>query len=362
MRFGRRDRRSSARTFCSGIASDAAVSPGPTHDRVVERRVPPVARSSARGAAVEAATPRLHRHAVRTGADVAAGASRSVPRRARAPPSDSRRGTDDRNCWVGRFNTTVACRYAPCCRPSRSRSSVRISPSPSTPAKPPAAVPLTLDPSTRYQPFEAEPGYVRINRGERQWVERCGGVWAADSPPALCDVIDLFHQLDVPEVVGGYLGEPPALSVNKCTLRRVGPEAYPSWHQDGAFLGKGVRSVDVWIALTACGEGTDAPGLGIAPRRIDHLLPTGTAGAMVEHSIGEPEVDPGARRARTGVPAFRTRRRAALRRAVRALHRDAARTDRTTRSTGNLALHAIYLPARLRAAHGLRSRRNNAPG
>ena len=289
MRFGRRDRGSSSRTFCSGIASDAGVSPVRhtiaslsdeyhlSRDPVLAARLlklrhrafidmpcepartwPPTHRDPFPGA--RGLLPQIHAEELTT--ELLGGAIQHhgcLPVRALLSPEQ-----------VALVRSDLALAFD-ACEAARGAST-------------------DANPSTRYQPFEAEPGYVRINRGERQWVERCGGVWAADSPPALCDVIDLFHQLDVPEVVGGYLGEPPALSVNKCTLRRVGPEAYPSWHQDGAFLGKGVRSVDVWIALTACGEGTDAPGLGIAPRRIDRLLPTGTAGAMVEHSIGEPEV------------------------------------------------------------------------
>lgn len=139
-----------------------------------------------------------------------------------------------------------------------------------------------------YRPFVGDAAYPQIFT--RPWVEECGGVLAADSPPAMCDVLDIFRRGRVLDVVAEYLGEPPAVSVNKCTLRRVGPEAFPSWHQDGSFLGTDVRSVDVWVALTPCGGGTDAPGLGIAPRRFDALLPTQTDGAVIAHSIGEPQV------------------------------------------------------------------------
>ena len=140
-----------------------------------------------------------------------------------------------------------------------------------------------------YRPFRSLPGYPHVG-GQRKWIEECGGVWVADSPPALSDVIEAFRTTSVSQVVGEYLGEPPALSVNKCTLRRVGAESFPSWHQDGAFLGDGVRAIDVWVSLTECGEDTNAPGLGIAPRRFDHLLPTATEGAIIQHSIGKPEV------------------------------------------------------------------------
>ena len=34
-------------------------------------------------------------------------------------------------------------------------------------------------------------------------------------------------------------------------------------------MGLSSRAVDIWVALSECGEGTDAPGLSILPRRLD---------------------------------------------------------------------------------------------
>ena len=62
-------------------------------------------------------------------------------------------------------------------------------------------------------------------------------------------------------------GERPALSANKCTLRRVPVDTNTNWHQDGAFLGADVRTVNLWLALSDCGD--DSPGLEIVPRRLD---------------------------------------------------------------------------------------------
>jgi hypothetical protein len=73
-------------------------------------------------------------------------------------------------------------------------------------------------------------------------------------------------------------------------LRRVSPDTFPSWHQDGAFLGEEVRTIDVWVSFTDCGAGTNAPGLSIVPHRVDHLLPRGTGGALVRDAIGHEEV------------------------------------------------------------------------
>jgi hypothetical protein len=39
----------------------------------------------------------------------------------------------------------------------------------------------------------------------------------------------------------------------------------------------------VWLALSRCGD--VAPGLDIVPRRLDHIVPTGTEGAFFDWSV-----------------------------------------------------------------------------
>jgi hypothetical protein len=82
--------------------------------------------------------------------------------------------------------------------------------------------------------------------------------------------------------IGDYLSEAPTISVQKCTLRRVDPDAGHGWHQDGAFMGN-VRALNVWLSLSRCGD--ESPGLDIVPRRLDHIVPTGTQGAIFEWSV-----------------------------------------------------------------------------
>lgn len=103
----------------------------------------------------------------------------------------------------------------------------------------------------------------------------------------LFQLIDLIDQTGIGDLVAAYLGERPALSANKCTLRRVPITTNTGWHQDGAFLGERVRTLNLWLALGQCG--TDAPGLDIVPRRFDHVVETGTEGAMFDWSVS-PEV------------------------------------------------------------------------
>jgi len=109
-------------------------------------------------------------------------------------------------------------------------------------------------------------------RSQRDLARDCNAVNVADSPRALFQLLDALECTNVFDVVSEYLGEPSVLSVEKTMLRRVPPDSEPSWHQDGSFLGAATRAVDVWIALSDCGDGADAPGLGILPERHDASL------------------------------------------------------------------------------------------
>jgi hypothetical protein len=117
------------------------------------------------------------------------------------------------------------------------------------------------------------------DRGSRHWVRDGGGVLAADSPRTFSHLIQ------------AYLGERPALSVKKTTLRRVAHDgdAANGWHQDGAFLGEGIRTINLWIALTDCG--VDAPTMDMVPKRLHEIAPTGTHGAAFDWSVSREIVD-----------------------------------------------------------------------
>lgn len=145
-------------------------------------------------------------------------------------------------------------------------------------------------PEGYYEEFAADPPFELI---ERSWVTDASGVWLADSPKLMFDVVQTFERTGLREVATGYLGERPTISINKCTLRRVRPDVVKghtgiSWHQDGAFLGD-VRALNVWLTLSHCGD--DAPGLDIVPKRIDHVVPTGTEGAAFDWSVSPAAVE-----------------------------------------------------------------------
>jgi hypothetical protein len=133
-----------------------------------------------------------------------------------------------------------------------------------------------------YVPFSPRTGEYRVG-GRRSWVRASGALWTADSPRMLFELLQVVDETGIGALVEAYLGERPALSANKCTLRRVPVDTNTNWHQDGAFLGPDVRTLNLWLALSPCGS--DAPGLDLVPRRLDEVLPTGTDGALFDWSV-----------------------------------------------------------------------------
>jgi hypothetical protein len=145
-----------------------------------------------------------------------------------------------------------------------------------------AATPGRHSATPWYVPFSPRNGKYRVG-GRRGWVRASGALWTAESPRMLFELLEAVEETGIGALVEAYLGERPALSANKCTLRRVPIDTNTNWHQDGAFLGRNVRTLNLWLVLSPCG--TDAPGLDIVPRRLDEVLPTGTDGALFDWSV-----------------------------------------------------------------------------
>jgi hypothetical protein len=133
-----------------------------------------------------------------------------------------------------------------------------------------------------YEEFQPEPRFGGVMW--RAWIEEGGGLLAADSPRLWAEMIELFEQARLRELVSGYLGEQAVLSVHKTTLRKAEPEVAGAWHQDGSFMGP-VRALNLWLALSRCGD--EAPGLDIVPRRLEGYVATGTEGAALTWTISE---------------------------------------------------------------------------
>jgi hypothetical protein len=155
------------------------------------------------------------------------------------------------------------------------------------------------------KPAETLPHFARFTPGPGHelgragsWVRKGGGLYAVESPRTVFDLLEALEEAGLADVLSEYLGERPALSVKKWTLRRVPVDSGTNWHQDGAFLGD-VRTVNLWVALSECG--VTAPTVDIVARRLDHLVETGTGGAFFDWSVGQDVVD----RARGDAPIVR---------------------------------------------------------
>jgi hypothetical protein len=118
----------------------------------------------------------------------------------------------------------------------------------------------------------------------REWIKQGGGVLGVDSPALNFRMMEMFRTLRLPTLVGGYLGEPPLVSVQKTTLRRADPAVSGGWHQDGKFMGP-VRALNLWLSLSRCGD--VAPGLDVVPRRLDHLVRAQTDEAVLDYVISQ---------------------------------------------------------------------------
>lgn len=137
------------------------------------------------------------------------------------------------------------------------------------------------DPDGFYDELQPEESFVVA---EREWVEEGGGVLATDSPKMLFDMLDAFEKANLRKVIEGYLGERPAISAQKCTLRKATPDVSGGWHQDGKFMGE-VRSMNVWLSLSRCGD--VAPSMDVVPVRLDDYVEIGGPGTFLDFQISD---------------------------------------------------------------------------
>jgi len=138
-----------------------------------------------------------------------------------------------------------------------------------------------------FEEMEPVPPHDAI--GERFHVAAGGGLLAADSPKVMFEMVELFEQAGIRELVAGYLQEQPTVSAHKTTLRRADPKVAGAWHQDGKFLGD-VNTLNLWLSLSRCGD--VAPGMDLVPRRLDDIVDAGDGGVsfheiVVKHELAE---------------------------------------------------------------------------
>lgn len=126
------------------------------------------------------------------------------------------------------------------------------------------------DTSGWYMPFN---GGHDNEQALRRHGEKTGANWLADSPLGMARVLRCLECAGVIALLSEYFQQRPVLSMQKSVLRAVQPQAtITGWHQDGSFMGDGVRTMNVWVALSPCGGPVPASGLELIPRRYEEIF------------------------------------------------------------------------------------------
>ncbi|MCB1688380.1 MAG: hypothetical protein KDI33_07840 [Halioglobus sp.] len=93
-------------------------------------------------------------------------------------------------------------------------------------------------------------------------------------------LLELFEQKGLKALLKNYFGSDPCVSVKKWNLRKSSPPPAPiDFHQDGAFMGDEIASLNCWIPLSDCGASCDVHGIDIVPIRLKKLF-AGRSGVL----------------------------------------------------------------------------------
>ena len=123
----------------------------------------------------------------------------------------------------------------------------------------------------------------------RSFHRESGSAMCVEAPSVAEALLQLYEAHGLKDLVGKYLGEPPCLSVKKWVLRRSKlPVAEAGWHQDGAFMGTNLNSINMWIPLNECGGETGAPGMDVVPQRLTRL--STSEGAQFDWSVSGSQI------------------------------------------------------------------------
>lgn len=127
-----------------------------------------------------------------------------------------------------------------------------------------------------------------------RYFNRAGGAAMCAEAPCVAEaLLQLYEKHNLKSLITGYLGEPPCLSVKKWVLRRSTlPIEEAGWHQDGAFMGTDINTINMWIPLTECGGKTGAPGMDVVPTRLYKIA--SAEGATFDWSVSDTLVQSGA--------------------------------------------------------------------
>jgi hypothetical protein len=111
----------------------------------------------------------------------------------------------------------------------------------------------------------------------------------AHTPILAEKLLNLFEKKGLRAILKNYFGNDPCVSVYKWVLRRSGPPDAPiDFHQDGAFMGDQISSLNCWIPLSNCGTGYDVHGLDVVPVRFMNAFKKGSG--MLDWTISDKAV------------------------------------------------------------------------
>jgi len=129
-------------------------------------------------------------------------------------------------------------------------------------------------------------------RNSRGFHRQSGSAMCIESASAAEQLLEFYSAKGLKTLIEAYLGQPPCLSALKWVLRRSKlPVAEAGWHQDGAFMGNDINSINMWIPLDTCGGETGAPGLDVVPRRLTEIVRPGEDSAVFSWSVGGEDID-----------------------------------------------------------------------
>lgn len=120
----------------------------------------------------------------------------------------------------------------------------------------------------------------------RNFHRESGSAMCVEAPSVAESLLQLYEHHGLKELLKQYLGESPCLTVKKWVLRRsVLPVTEAGWHQDGAFMGTDINSINMWIPLSGCGGETGAPGMDVIPLRLYDIV--SSDGAQFNWSVSD---------------------------------------------------------------------------
>ena len=123
----------------------------------------------------------------------------------------------------------------------------------------------------------------------RNFHRESGSAMCIEAPSVAESLLRMYEEYGLKDILSDYLGEKPCLSVKKWVLRRSKlPVAEAGWHQDGAFMGSNINSVNMWIPLNECGGDTGAPGMDLVPLRLNDIA--SAEGAQFDWSVSDDHV------------------------------------------------------------------------